>query len=180
MEIRTTRLLIREPRESDLAEISAFYTDPVVQRYARATPGEAETRALLLHAIQAGAVIPRVTYKLVIADPQSDLAIGIISLKVTFANIREYEIGWMVRRADWGKGYAPEAARALLYFAFRELGAHRVMSFCHAANCQSTRVMEKIGMQREGRLRQTGLLDGWHDEYIYGILENEYLQNETL
>lgn len=56
------------------------------------------------------------------------------------------EIGWRLRRSSWGRGYATEAAREVLAFAFDEAGLERVVSVCHVDNHASTRVMAKLGM----------------------------------
>jgi RimJ/RimL family protein N-acetyltransferase len=63
----------------------------------------------------------------------------------------------------------------MLRFAFGELNAHRVVAFCHTDNLASARVMEKLGMARDGRLREVRWLNGhWWDEYVYSILERDW------
>ncbi|MCQ9367286.1 GNAT family N-acetyltransferase [Brevibacterium sp. 91QC2O2] len=59
----------------------------------------------------------------------------------------EAEIGWRVLRSQWGQGYAPEGARALLQYAFETVGLQRVWAETMAVNTPSRRVMEKIGMR---------------------------------
>lgn len=59
----------------------------------------------------------------------------------------ELELGYRLRPASWGRGYATEAARAVLTYAFEELGAPRVVADADAANAASLRVLEKIGMR---------------------------------
>jgi ribosomal-protein-alanine N-acetyltransferase len=59
------------------------------------------------------------------------------------------EVGWRIRSAWWGHGYAPEAARAALAVAFDEIGLDEVISFTAATNLNSQRVMQKIGMIRD-------------------------------
>ena len=59
------------------------------------------------------------------------------------------EIGWRLAREAWGHGYATEAARAVLAFAFDELGLAEVISFTSTTNVRSQRVMERIGMTRD-------------------------------
>jgi RimJ/RimL family protein N-acetyltransferase len=76
---------------------------------------------------------------------------------------------------DWGQGYAPEAARAVLALAFEQLKVHRVVAYCNALNIQSYRVMEKLGMRRDGWLRESLWWNGgWVDEFVYAILEREW------
>jgi RimJ/RimL family protein N-acetyltransferase len=77
----------------------------------------------------------------------------------------------------WGKGYATEAATAVLNFGFAELKVHRIGANAVAENTASLRVLEKIGMQYEGRLRENKWMkDRWWDTVLYGILEYEWRQ----
>ena len=62
-----------------------------------------------------------------------------------------FELGWMLRRSSWGKGYATEAARRLLRHAFTDLARERVISLIRAANAPSIRVAERLGERPDGR-----------------------------
>ncbi len=59
-----------------------------------------------------------------------------------------YETGWQYDPDHWGKGYATEAAAALIDHAFNDIGLEKVVAFAVPANTASTRVMERIGMRR--------------------------------
>ena len=87
-----------------------------------------------------------------------------------------YEVGWVVNPAYQGNGYATEAAYALLKYGFETLQAHRVIATCQPENPASYRVMEKIGMRREGHFQQCIHRGGdlWWDEYFYAILATEF------
>ncbi|OGO65815.1 MAG: hypothetical protein A2030_05000 [Chloroflexi bacterium RBG_19FT_COMBO_50_10] len=66
-------------------------------------------------------------------------------------------------------------------WAFKELSVHRIVALCHADNTASVRVMEKLGMRQDGRLREARWLRGeWWDEYVYAILEREWKNNSDL
>jgi RimJ/RimL family protein N-acetyltransferase len=85
----------------------------------------------------------------------------------------------LLNRHYWGRGYATEAARALIEFAFRTHKAHRVFTSCEVDNAASVRVLEKAGMQREGFIRESDWIRGaWHDQYIYAILRRDWKQQE--
>ena len=86
------------------------------------------------------------------------------------------EIGWCLDPAYEGHGYGTEAARELLRIAFADLGLHRVVALCFAENEPSWRLMERIGMRREGYHRQDSLhRDGtWHDGMTYALLADEW------
>jgi len=70
------------------------------------------------------------------------------------------EIGWAVRRAFWGRGYASEIGRAGLAFAFDVLGVEAVVSCAVRHNMRSRAVMERIGMRSAGEIRSRGLVEG--------------------
>ncbi len=84
-------------------------------------------------------------------------------------------LGYWMGTAYWNKGFATEAARAVLAFGFRRCGLHRVTASHLAHNTASGRVMQKLGMLREGVLRQAIRKEGdFHDLVVYGLLENEW------
>jgi ribosomal-protein-alanine N-acetyltransferase len=75
----------------------------------------------------------------------------------------------------WGCGYATEAAGGIVAFGSREVGLHRICAWCIVENVASGRVLEKIGMQEEGRLREKEWMKGrWWDTLLYAILEHEW------
>ena len=87
----------------------------------------------------------------------------------------EAELGYELDRHYWRRGFATEAAGAMLRFAFTELALHRVWASCIADNVGSSGVMERIGMSYEGRLRENDWIKGrWYDSLIYSILEHEW------
>ena len=85
------------------------------------------------------------------------------------------EIGWALGAAHRGQGYATEAAAALVAYAFGVLDLHRIQAETTLENASSWRVMERLGMRREGHLRQAEWQDGaWSDLVIYGLLASEW------
>ena len=94
---------------------------------------------------------------------------------------RTYEIGWIVHPAYQRRGYASEAALALLRYGFEEMDLHRIIATCQPENPASYRVMEKIGMRREGHFRQCidRGNDTWWDEYFYALLADEWQERNT-
>lgn len=84
------------------------------------------------------------------------------------------ELGYWIGEAFWGKGYATEAAKALVQFAFLEKNFHKVYARHFGSNPSSGRVIEKTGMTREGHLRDHVMKDDrYEDLYYYGILQKE-------
>jgi len=90
---------------------------------------------------------------------------------------RRAELGYWVAREHWNAGYATEAARAVVAFGFAQLGLNRVQAHHYSRNPASGRVLEKIGMSHEGRLRRHILKWGvFEDIDLYGILAEEIAQ----
>ena len=89
---------------------------------------------------------------------------------------RTHEIGWVLHMGYHGRGYATEAALALLGCGFATLGLHRIIATCQPENVASWRVMEKLGMRREAHFRKCFQRDEatWWDEYFYAMLEEEW------
>jgi len=85
------------------------------------------------------------------------------------------DLGYAYNRLYWGKGYATEAARAILQFGFDSLKLHRVGAIVLPDNIGSIRVLEKLGFQREGVRRQAHSLRGsFEDLLCYSILAPEW------
>ena len=146
--LATGRLLLRTWRESDLAPFAALNADPRVMEFfpKLLTREESDRRVDQIkdHLDRHGFGLWAVEVKGV-AD-----FIGFVGLNVpTF--IAHFtpcvEIGWRLARAQWGKGYASEGARAALAFGFDRLGLAEIVSFTAVSNLRSRRVMERIGMQ---------------------------------
>ena len=85
------------------------------------------------------------------------------------------EIGYTLHPDHWGLGYVPEAARALIDLAFKELGLHKIELSCFRSNVQSQRVAEKLGFTLEARIRDRKDTQGNRcDSLIYGLLKSEW------
>lgn len=85
------------------------------------------------------------------------------------------EIGYTLHPDYWGHGYVPEAARALIDLAFKELGIHKIELVCYSYNLQSQRVAEKLGFTLEARIRDRKDAQSKRcDRLIYGLLKSEW------
>ncbi len=101
--------------------------------------------------------------------------IGWCSLSRWNAEHRSAAIGFCLGEASWGQGYATEAARALLQWAFDTLDLNRVQAETDTRNAASARVLEKLGFVREGTLREDCIVDGdVSDSWVYGLLRREW------
>ena len=90
------------------------------------------------------------------------------------------ELGYWIGRPFWGRGYATEAARAVLAYAFGSLGLHRVCANHFARNPASGRVMVKIGMVKEGVLRHhVKKWDRYEDLVVYGMVAKPHCRDRA-
>ncbi len=173
--VETQRLRIRPFQGDDLAQVCAYSTNPVVMEYmGEGVMSTAQTQEF----VQQNQSPEKATaYALLLCAENK--VIGHMVFHPWFAP-RTYEIGWVVHPAYQRQGYTTEAAAALLHYGFEELALHRIIATCQPENVASYRVMEKIGMRREGHFQQCiyrGSKQGaeqWWDEYFYAILAREW------
>lgn len=182
--IRTARLVLREFRESDESDLHEYGGNLEVSKYVVWGPNTPEdTRHVLNHRIEKQRIWPRNEVDLAIELCNEEKVIGSVSLVIQCDDDRIASFGYAVNRRYWGQGYATEAADAFLSRAFQELGLHRVWATCDVRNVASWRVMEKVGMKREGAFRRDVFQKGeWRDSYLYARLDGEEAANraETL
>ena len=87
----------------------------------------------------------------------------------------EGEIWYLIRPENWGKGIATEAVKQLLDLGFGELGLHRIWATCLPENPASERVLEKVGMRKEGFLVKNLKIHGvWKSSFLYAMLAEEW------
>ncbi len=150
--LRTARLLLRDWRDDDLAPFAALNAHPEVTRYLPAPLSRAESDAL---ALRIRRELLECGYGLwAVESPGEAPFLGFVGLAAPAFDAPFtpcVEVGWRLAWPFWGKGYATEAARAVLSHAFGPLGLREVVSFTTEANLASRRVMEKLGMRRDPR-----------------------------
>lgn len=147
-ELRTERLLLRRWRDSDREPFAALNADPQVTEFLGALTreqSEAMVQRIETHFAERGFGFWAVEV------PGGAPFVGFIGLGVPRYETPFtpcVEIGWRLAAEHWGRGYAPEGARAALAFGFEDLRLAEIVSFTVPANLRSRRVMEKIGMTR--------------------------------
>jgi RimJ/RimL family protein N-acetyltransferase len=174
MELTTDRLVLREWTMEDFGDVQAYATDPEVVRYMSFGPNsEAETTGFLETVIAGAGTTPRSDFTLAVTAREIGQVFGGIGLALK--NARSAELGYAFRRDAWGRGYATEAARAVVDFGFRELGLHRIYALCFPPNKASAHVMLKLGMRYEGTLRESIFARGiFWDAQSYSVLAPEW------
>lgn len=112
-----------------------------------------------------------------ILDVSSEQLVGAVGLTLD-QMARRAELGYWVGAPFWGKGYATEASEALLHYGFTELKLNKIHASHFTRNPASGRVMQKLGMELEGVLKQHALKwDEYVDLAVYGILAETWQKN---
>ncbi len=176
MELTTERLILREYKASDWPDVLAYQSDPRYLRYYEWTERTPEAvqefvKMFLDHQQEQ----PRTKFQLAIILKSNNQLIGNCGIRKRSIDAHEADIGYELSPDHWGRGYATEAASAIVAFGFTELHLHRIWSWCVADNVGSARVLQKLGMQLEGRLRDKEYYKGrWWDTLMFAILEDEW------
>jgi len=148
----THNLLLRTPRMEDAGPIFERYAqDPEVSRYLIWRPHEnlETTKQFLTRCLdvwQTGSAFPWV-----LVEKKSNILIGMIEACIHDCRL---ELGYVLARPYWNQGYATEAVRAVHDWAIAQPTIYRVWAVCDFENLASARVLEKVGMQKEGLLRR--------------------------
>jgi RimJ/RimL family protein N-acetyltransferase len=109
------------------------------------------------------------------ADPARDRVIGDFMVRVSSVKHAQLELGWVLHPDFQGRGYAREAAGAVLDFTFETLNPHRVQALLDARNVASAALCERLGMRREATLIEEEYNDDeWQDTAVYGVLRREW------
>jgi len=148
--LTTDRIILRQWRSDDRESFAAMNADPDVMRFFDKPRSRAESDAtadrLEAHIGEHGFGFWAAEFR------ETEEFIGFVGLEYTPPELPcspAVEIGWRIEKRHWGKGLAPEGARACLVFAFSKLKLDGVVSFTAEQNIPSIRVMEKIGMTRD-------------------------------
>jgi ribosomal-protein-alanine N-acetyltransferase len=176
MELLTVRLLLREFEERDAPDCNAYEREPEVARYQSSDVRTLdESLAYIRKSLATTRETPRRTFDLAIVLRADGRLVGRAGVHVTDPTAREGTLWYVLHPAHWGKGYVPEAGRALLDFGFGELGLHRVFIDCDPRNLASVRVGEKLGMRREAHFVENAWIKGeWVGTLILAILDREW------
>jgi 3-dehydroquinate dehydratase/shikimate dehydrogenase len=180
--LRTDRLILRPWREDDLEPFAALNADPEVMRY---FPSVADRQRSDTIARRVGAQIDERGWGLWAVQVQDGARfIGFIGLQpIPFEAhfTPAVEVGWRLAREHWGRGYAPEGARAAVDFAFGNLELDDLVSMTTPANLPSQRVMQKLGMTRDpdDDFDHPNLPDWEHRRHILYRLRSEQWNNES-
>jgi RimJ/RimL family protein N-acetyltransferase len=175
--LETSRLTLRQFVAGDLEAIHAMRSDPEVVRYLY---GEVQSRDETSRSLAQKMAAPAWAREgdwlsAAAVERASGLIVGDMALHWVSERDRTAEIGFVFDPHHQGKGFATEAAHALIDWVFKEAGFHRVIGRTEARNAASARVLEKLGMRLEAHLVENEWVKGeWQSELVYAILEHEW------
>lgn len=174
--IETERLRLRHVALDDLEALHAMQSREDVTRWLYWGPRD---RAAVLESLESQIArardAPESGVALAVVERGADELIGHVTLTVTAPEHRGGEIGFTLHPDHQGRGYATEAARAVLALAFDGYGLHRVIGRAEPRNLASVRVLEKLGMRREALFVDNEWVKGeWQSEVVLALLEHEW------
>ena len=168
--LRTDRLLLRPFTPEDIPELLPLIGAREVAATTRRIP-HPYTLADAEEFIKTGQQSDEINLAIVLQADSRLLGGGILRPDATHQHA---EVGYWIGVPHWGKGYATEAARALVQYAFEVLQLHRVYASHTASNPASGKVLRNLGMKHEGRMRQHLVKWGeYQDLEFYGMLNGE-------
>lgn len=173
--IDTARLRLRALADADIPSLFAIFSNAEAMRYwSRGAMSDLAEAAELLAEIERGAE-EGALLQWGLARREDDVVIGTCTLYGFERAHRRAELGYILRRDHWGRGYAGEALTALLDYAFDVLGLHRIEADIDPRNAASIRSVEKLGFKFEGRLRERYHVGAEiQDSAIYGLLARQW------
>ena len=177
--LETERLILRKYQERDVQDIVEFSreADFWLARNLDWRPTSASVRAYFeaQRDLEPESLPEWMNLMMELKDGQK--VIGCVGIGVTDKEQGQASIGWMLGCRYQGQGLATEATEALLDFGFGSMGLHRIFARTGKANTRSWRLMERLGMRREARFRQSHKVQGeWDDEFVYALLADEWVR----
>lgn len=169
--LTTQRLVLRELRPSDAEQVFAMRSDPLVMQHVnRPLAGSIEDAHALIDRIT-GMVAANEAVQWAVTKKGDDRLIGIIGF---WRIVKEHhcgELGYMLARDHWGRGYISEVIGAVIPFGFGALGFHRIEAITRPQNAASIRALEKNGFTCEGHFREDIFWNGeFRDSLHFGRL----------
>jgi RimJ/RimL family protein N-acetyltransferase len=175
--VRTERLLLRPLTTNDVDALLAYRSQPDVCRYVPFEPMTAEVIQGRLATQWANTDLTEEGQALTLGIEVA--ATGeLVGDVVLFWHSREHaggELGYVINPHFSGRGYATEAAKAMLGLAFEGLGLHRIVARIEERNASSARLARRLGMRQEARLVHNEFFKGeWSNELDFAMLAHEW------
>lgn len=179
--LKTNKLNIRELTSADIHKIHELHSLPETDEFnTLGLPEKIQaTEKILEDWLTGQKQKPRNSYVFRIDKNEDNSFVGLIAMNLGKVSYRSAEVWFKIHKDFWRKGYTTEALTKLLEFGFNELKLHRIEAGCAVENIASSKVLEKVGMIREGMKRKNlPIREEWKDNYFYAILEEDFNKKE--
>jgi RimJ/RimL family protein N-acetyltransferase len=118
---------------------------------------------------------PRTEFYLGVTKRNDDSVIGFA--RIGLSGVKAGKLGYAIAAKEWGRGYATDAARTLVTYAFKELGLQRITAAIGPDNVASIAVVQQLGFSSEGTLRDHVFTNGhWRDSVLFSVLAHEWTE----
>ena len=171
--IQTERLMLRPFAPSDEEAAYAFFSDPSVMRFSLNGPHASRkpTEDFIVANVNRQ---QRLGYSIwAVVETESGAVVGMCGLAEFGHGVDGTELAYRLRKDRWGRGYATEAGRGAVEFAFSRAKLDRLIGAVEPANVASVQVLEKCGFVRAGRRVIAG-----KDAFVYEQSRNDWLQRQ--
>ena len=174
--VTSARLLLRRFVPEDFPAFADWHGRAEVYRHLyQPPPGPEAIRAKFAEALDGSFAADGDALRLAVAPRRGGAVLGQVKVQIASRAALQGEIGYVFHPDASGRGYATEAAAALLDFGFRECGFHRLFARLDPENRGSVGVVERLGLRREAHFRQNDRFGGrWGDEMVYAVLRGEW------
>ncbi|GAA3221044.1 GNAT family protein [Actinocorallia longicatena] len=172
------RLVLREFTPADVDDVLKIYGDPVVTEHLSFEPRTRDQVVTTIKSVTTAAQAePRTEYSLAAALTSTGQAIGFARLAIDTQHPGQSsaQLGFALNKDHWGHHLGEELLALLLHLGFDDLNLHRLWGARSPRNTVSDRLMTKLGMIEEGRIRHhLKIRDQWRDSVVHSILDDEW------
>ncbi|MFW6276289.1 MAG: GNAT family N-acetyltransferase [Bacteroidota bacterium] len=171
--IKTERMILRPVEPGDAAQLFACRSDREANKYQGWIPDLVAEVEEFIARNPAEFDVPGTWFQLALTAKDSGDLIG--DAGIHFIDARQCEIGITLDAGHQGKGFALEAAHAIIGFLFADLGKHRIIASLDPRNTASLKLVERLGFRQEAHFRESLFFKGeWVDDAVYAILKREW------
>jgi [ribosomal protein S5]-alanine N-acetyltransferase len=177
MKLQTSRLIFRQVSTDDLSNVHKLHSLPETDEFNTLGIPKSiqETEKIINDWLVGQNTKPQTSYIFCLDLADTNQFIGLIALIIGKPNYQTAEVWYKIDLKYWRQGYTTEALTKLLEFSFNGLKLHRIEAGCAVENIASIKVLEKVGMTREGMKRKKLPIRGeWKDNYFYAILDEDF------
>lgn len=168
------KVVLREFTREDVDDVLAIIGDDKVTTWLSFDSRDrTQALAMIEGTIERARQEPRSEFYFGVTKHDDDHVIGFA--RIALSGVQSGKLGYATAAQEWGRGYATDAARALVTYAFEELGLHRVTAAIGPDNSASISVVQRLGFVREGVLREHVYTNGaWRDSVLFSVLAHEW------